>query len=294
MTSELGSLVQSDDWSVGLIVGPSGAGKSSLARELVDAWIPNFEYVGPEGYQWEPELALIDQIEGGVRDAAGMLTAVGLGSPPAWLRPYHALSTGEQFRATVARALAGGDAVVVDEFTSVVDRQVAQVASHAAAKAVRRTGKRLIACTCHYDVLDWLQPDWVYRPDSGQLRRRESERRPSVRLAIHQVARDTWPAFSRHHYLSPVLHGAAWCYGAFVEDEQVAFNCVIPFPHAHTRNITHGPPARRAARLAGPRHRAGLRQLARPGAARDGLPLPQDDQPPGARVGARRARHAGR
>ena len=205
-----------------------------LAEELA------YDYVGPEGLDWDPELALIDQIEGGVRDAAGTLTAVGLGSPPAWLRPYHALSTGEQFRATVARALSGSEALVVDEFTSVVDRQVAKVASYAVAKTVRRERKRLVACTCHYDVVEWLQPDWVYRPDSAHFERRELERRPSVELAIHQVARDTWPAFSRHHYLSPVLHGASWCYGAFVEDEQVAFNCVIPFPHAHTRNIRMG------------------------------------------------------
>ena len=66
------------DWQVGLIVGPSGSGKTTLARQLAAASESDL-CVGPEGLDWEPELALIDQIEGGVRDAAGTLTAVGLG-----------------------------------------------------------------------------------------------------------------------------------------------------------------------------------------------------------------------
>ena len=59
-----------------------------------------------------------------------------------WLRPFHVLSNGEQFRATIARALAesakGRELVVIDEFTSVVDRTVAQIGSAAIAKTIRR------------------------------------------------------------------------------------------------------------------------------------------------------------
>ncbi|MEV1247900.1 hypothetical protein [Nonomuraea sp. NPDC049750] len=64
-----------------------------------------------------------------IKDIVALLGAVGLSSPPAWLRPYRTLSNGEAFRASIARALAeSGDLVVIDEFTSVVDRQVAKVA----------------------------------------------------------------------------------------------------------------------------------------------------------------------
>ncbi|MEV4573636.1 hypothetical protein AB0K16_10265 [Nonomuraea jabiensis] len=61
-----------------------------------------------------------------IKDIVGLPTAVGLSSPPAWLRPYKTLSNGEAFRASMARAVAEQDGlVVVDEFTSVVGRQVA-------------------------------------------------------------------------------------------------------------------------------------------------------------------------
>jgi hypothetical protein len=46
-----------------------------------------------------------------------------------------------------------------------VDREIAKVSAYAIAKAVRRTAKRFIAVTCHYDVLDWLKPDWVFCTD---------------------------------------------------------------------------------------------------------------------------------
>jgi hypothetical protein len=55
--------------------------------------------------------------------------------------------------------------IVFDEFTSVVDREVAKVSSLAIQKAVRRTKKKFIAVTCHYDVLDYLEPDWVLCTD---------------------------------------------------------------------------------------------------------------------------------
>ena len=71
-------------------------------------------------------------------------------------------------RVELARAMLEKDFVVFDEFTSVVDRQVAQTASMAINKAVHRTGKRFIAVTCHYDVLQWLQPNWVF--DTNEMR----------------------------------------------------------------------------------------------------------------------------
>ncbi len=53
--------------------------------------------------------------------------------------------------------------VAFDEFTSVVDRNVARIGSAAVAKAVR-SGKircRFVAVTCHYDIIEWLCPDWI-------------------------------------------------------------------------------------------------------------------------------------
>jgi hypothetical protein len=91
-----------DDWQVGLIVGPSGSGKTRAARALwPDALVA--------GYQWSDTAALVDGFPDlGIKAITGTLAGVGLGSIPAWLRAYQTLSTGEQFRATLADERAHG------------------------------------------------------------------------------------------------------------------------------------------------------------------------------------------
>ena len=88
----------------------------------------------------------------------------------------------------MARALCDpAPLVVIDEFTSVVDRTVAQIGSAAVAKAVRRTsGKQVVAVTCHYDVEEWLCPDWVVEMPNGNFARR-SLRRPPIELEVARV-----------------------------------------------------------------------------------------------------------
>jgi len=114
--------------------------------------------------------------------------------------------------------------VAFDEFTSVVDRTVARVASAAVAKAVRRgtIGCRLVAVTCHYDVTEWLQPDWVIDMATGEFSRRRL-RRPPIDLEIFRCRRGAWSLFARHHYLSGSLSRAARCYLATWDGVPVAF-----------------------------------------------------------------------
>jgi hypothetical protein len=115
----------------------------------------------------------------------GALAAVGLGDVPAWLRPFHVLSNGEQFRAGLARLVVDApERAVIDEFTSVVDRQIAKVGAAAFAKAWRRNkGKQIILLSCHYDVLPWLQPDWVYDTRTGEVKKKlKTDRSLSWRL----------------------------------------------------------------------------------------------------------------
>jgi predicted ABC-type transport system involved in lysophospholipase L1 biosynthesis ATPase subunit len=217
--------VEERDWNVGLIVGPSGAGKSSLARHLWPGQVVT-------GFDWPDGRSLVDAFPAsiGIRDVTGLLTAVGLGSTPTWLRPYSTLSTGEAFRATIARALAEtGDLIVVDEYTSVVDRQVAKVASHTVQKAVRRAGRQLVAVTCHYDVEEWLQPDWVYDVAAAEFRWRSVQPHPELHLEIYESGKALWPVFARHHYLSGALSGDAECYAGWIDGRPVAFTSAIPW-----------------------------------------------------------------
>ena len=221
------------DWQVGLIVGASGAGKSVLANHL---W-PNKV---KEAYEWDNSKSLVDNFrpELTTEEVSQALTAVGLSSIPTWVRPYNTLSNGERFRADMARALTEQDElVVIDEFTSVVDRQVAQVASHCVQKAVRRNNKQFVAVTCHYDVEDWLQPDWIYDVATMSFRWRSVQPHPTIELNIRSARSSEWKIFAHHHYMSANLLSSAKCYIAEINGRPVAFTSYIHFMHAKTRNI---------------------------------------------------------
>jgi ABC-type ATPase involved in cell division/GNAT superfamily N-acetyltransferase len=225
-----------DAWNVGLIVGPSGAGKSTAARELFGDRLV-------ERWDWPADRCVLDGFpaELGIKDVTELLSSVGFSTPPAWLRPFHVLSTGEQFRVDLARTLAElPDLAVVDEFTSVVDRQVARVGAAAVAKAVRRRGRRFVAVSCHYDILDWLDPDWVFQPHTGALDRRCLRGRPTIELDIYPAGRSAWPLFEPHHYLSTKLHTAAHSFVALYEGRPVAFDSYLHFPHPKVSDIKIG------------------------------------------------------
>ena len=223
------------EWTIGLVTGPSGSGKSTIAREL---WP---QVAGTR--TWPERQPVIDAFPVGmsIKDVTGLLSSVGFASPPSWLRPYAVLSTGERFRADMAltiaeAALTDTDPIVVDEFTSVVDRQVAQIGSAAIAKTIRRLGKRFVAVTCHEDVTDWLQPDWVYTPATGDLRWRSLQPRPAIDLDVERVPREVWSLFAPHHYLTRTLPGSARLLVAFCEGEPVACYAYSRFVHRSVRN----------------------------------------------------------
>lgn len=219
-------------WNVGLIVGPSGSGKSSVARELF-------------GDAYEPPLAwnaasVIDDVRVGVpvERITQAFSAVGFNTIPAWLRPFAVLSTGERFRVELARrVLELPDPIVVDEFTSVVDRQVAQVGSHAVQKLIRREGRKFVAVGCHYDVIDWLQPDWILEPVTMTFARRSVQRRPALNIEIRRVGYGLWRLFAPFHYLTVELHRSAACFALFVDGRPAAFGGMIHFPHPKIRDI---------------------------------------------------------
>ncbi len=224
------------DWNIGLIVGPSGCGKSTIAREF---W--------PDGlceeFDWSPGRSVIDDFPAtmSIKEITALLSSVGFSSPPSWLRPFHVLSTGEQFRTTMARLIAeAGEISVVDEFTSTVDRAVAKTASHAIAKTIRKRDQKFIAITCHNDIEEWLCPDWVYLPHVNELSWRSVRRRPPINLRIRRVHRSAWRMFAQHHYLNHNLHKAATCFVAFWAGCPVAFCAYMHLPNPRVRNIKRG------------------------------------------------------
>ncbi len=219
--------IDDEDWSLGLVVGPSGSGKTSIGRAL---W-GNRAFYRPTG--WPADRPIIDAIApaGDFNAVTAALTAVGLGSVPAWLRPYQVLSNGERFRADLARVISRAPRrVVIDEFTSVVDRQIARIGALAFQKAWRRTKGQCVLLSCHYDIIDWLEPCWVFDTATGQFSGRYLWRRPQIRLDINQTDWRFWPRFEPHHYLKLPKMIAATCYVGSVEGEPVAHVAVSTRP----------------------------------------------------------------
>lgn len=160
----VGDIALPDKWQVGVIFGNSGTGKTTIAKELFsNNYITNFDYTADNILDDMPKQC-------NVKDITKVFNSVGFSSPPSWLKPYNVLSNGEKMRVDLARAiLEDNQLVVFDEFTSVVDRNVAKIGSTAVQKAVRKSDKQFIAVTCHEDIIEWLEPDWIFNTNIMQM-----------------------------------------------------------------------------------------------------------------------------
>ena len=185
------------DWNIGVILGGSGSGKTTILKKCGELKQPKFD-------QEKPLISNFDWLD--PKDATLVLTSMGLSSVPTWLRPFNTLSNGEQYRAMLAYLVASakdGEVILIDEYTSVVDRDVAKAMSFALQKYIRRENKRIIVASCHYDILEWLMPDWTCSPQKGgALERCDYRRRPEISLQVSRVEAETWDFFKKHHYLT--------------------------------------------------------------------------------------------
>ncbi len=217
--------IEDFDWGVGLIIGPSGSGKTSLGKAI---W--GGERLTDLSSGWDSDKPIVDCIapEGDFNSVTAALSAVGLGDVPAWLRPFHALSNGEKFRAGLARIMAEQpDRVIIDEFTSVVDRQIAKVGAAAFSKAWKRTGKQAILLSCHYDIAEWVEPDWIYDTSTARFTR-DRLRRPPITLEIYRTSGTHWKFFKPHYYLDLPHPVAAQYFIGVVNGEAVCHLAVAP------------------------------------------------------------------
>jgi len=144
-------------FKIGVIVGSSGSGKSTLLKHFGLEEQPT----------WYDNKSIISHFEN-PEDGINRLSSVGFNSIPSWYKPYSVLSNGEKFRADLARKITSN--AVIDEYTSVVDRNVARAASVALSRYVKNNDvTNIVISTCHMDVVEWLEPDWVINTDTGEL-----------------------------------------------------------------------------------------------------------------------------
>jgi ABC-type lipoprotein export system ATPase subunit/GNAT superfamily N-acetyltransferase len=225
--------INEKDWKIGLIIGPSGSGKTTIAKNIFKN-----DYFH-ESFNWDSEAAIIDgfgQID--TKTVVEALSSVGLSSPPHWLKPFGHLSNGQKFRCELAKTiLLEHEKVVFDEFTSIVDRDVAKICCVALSKTIRRRQRpQFVAVSCHYDIIDWLQPDWIFDVAANRFEWRRLQRFPKVILNLHETNTRAWKVFRGHHYLSAEISPQAKCFVALFENKPVAFSSYIHMPHAIITN----------------------------------------------------------
>jgi ABC-type ATPase involved in cell division len=207
------------NFTLGVIYGPSGSGKSTLLKEFGE------EAVGA----WDQSLSITSQVD------PNLLMRLGLSSIPSLCRPYHVLSTGEKHRADIAKNLTNG--CVIDEFTSVCNRDLAQSISVGLRKVVDHYGyKNVVLATCHEDVINWLEPDWVANTLTRRLVEGRSERRSST-FRVLPCSVEVWSIFSDHHYLNGDINKGAHCWLLINENNTICgFMSAIALPGGNVRN----------------------------------------------------------
>ena len=152
--------IEEKAWNIGLIVGSSGSGKSSISNQC---------FGKSEFLEWDNNKSIVDNFDKdlSINDIIECLSSVGLNSAPCWVKPFNLLSNGEKMRAELARLLTQkkDKPIIFDEFTSVVDREVAKITSYSVQKNIRKKNRKFVAVSCHRDIIDWLNPDWIYDTD---------------------------------------------------------------------------------------------------------------------------------
>ena len=211
-----------------LIVGTSGSGKSTILRGLGELQQPKIEFYN----------TVIENFSTAERGEE-LLLACGLRSIPTWFRFPHTLSNGEHHRFEMAMSI-DQSISTIDEFTSVVDRDTAKSLAYSIRKYYdqRGTTEPLYIASCHRDIIEWLDPDYIYDTDMQELSARRSLHlrlgRPRITLTIRGTSPDYWEMFRRHHYLDTRMSRSVHCYVGLIGDKPVAFHAAI---HSTNRDI---------------------------------------------------------
>jgi ABC-type lipoprotein export system ATPase subunit len=216
------TFIKPQEYNLGLIVGPSGTGKSTLLKEFGEELI----------FEPNPKKAIASQLD------VNLLMRLGLSTIPSLCRPYHVLSGGEKHRANLAYTLSN-QGTVFDEFTSTIHRNLARTISINLSKYVKQNDKQLVLATCHHDVAEWLEPDWIFNTVTKSLTTRRLERRP-FNITINPCSTKAWKFFKDFHYLTSDINKSARCWVLHNDNKLAGFYSSIPFPSGTVKNAYRG------------------------------------------------------
>jgi energy-coupling factor transporter ATP-binding protein EcfA2 len=209
-----------------LIVGTSGSGKTTILRTVDN----------PKPIHIDDTKSVIENFSTAERGEE-LLLACGLRTIPAWFRAPNTLSNGEFHRFEIAVGLDQGHNII-DEFTSVVDRDTAKSLALSVRKYFNKNPGVLYIASCHRDIIDWLDPDWVYDTDLQVLDNRRSlfrlGTRPELTLTIRSTTPETWRYFSKYHYLDTSMSRSVHCFVLLLGDKPIGFHAAI---HSTNRDI---------------------------------------------------------
>lgn len=225
------------NWNIGVILGNSGSGKTSILKDLGYRPIADIN----------DNISLISAFETLTpEEACKLLSAVGLSSVPSWLTPFKHLSNGERFRAEIAFKIANtpeGETILLDEFTSVVDRNVAKAMSFSLQKYLRKHNKQMIVASCHFDIIEWLMPDWSCNLHMGGVLKKHDylrSGRPEISLQVSRVDSSVWDIFKKHHYLTEDVNKGCKFLLFQWDGVPVGLIAVISQPSGHFTNGVRG------------------------------------------------------
>ena len=221
------NIILPDKWNIGMISGFSGSGKTTLLKTFGSL---------PE-IQWDHNAIISNFKDINPEQASVLLSSVGLNSIPTWCKSFNNLSFGEQFRANLARCISiDSPIILVDEFTSVIDRDTAKSTCNALHNYIKKNNKKIVVSTCHTDIKEWLRPDWYYDTNEQSMIDRGLLRRPEIKLQIFRCKYEAWHLFKHHHYLSNELHKSAKCFLIYWDNKPIGFVGILAFPNGAFRN----------------------------------------------------------
>jgi hypothetical protein len=245
-------------FKIGLIVGASGSGKSRLLETL-------------EGYSsidvvWDNNKSVIEQIDENPHSAVEKLLSSGFSSVPQWFLKYSDLSEGQKFRAYVARC-SDQSFIKIDEFTSKLDRLTAKNTAYNLYKRINGSNNNIsniIVASPFHDIVNYLNPDWVYNASTLSFSRDLPKRTLHWKLifitSTDEIKNDfddgllyvmksnskRWDFYRQYHYLSSSILTNCEYWEVFTISEKtiinIAYIAISPLPLA-------GIPARREHRL---------------------------------------------